>query len=116
MKRFPTTLAAGLNKGRKHRLALLVCVAVLVSAADLALVAAHRSREMAHRAQLVDALRPFHLNAANAASASAADHLFPAEATDSPQVVGWRPWLPGWLSYTLPHGAEEGDPTAYLRN
>ena len=103
MKRFPKILAAGLNKAWKRPVALLVCVALLVTAADLALMAALRCRETAHRASSADALRPFHLDAANA---SAADRPFSTGATGSLQAAGY-PWnlpLPRWSSFTLPYG------------
>ena len=109
MKRFPTILAAWLIKARKHPVALLACVALVVGAADLALMAAHRSHKTAYRAPLADALRPFHLDDA---SASAADHHFPAEATGSVHVVrGWIdfPWR--WFHFTLPFSGEEGGST-----
>jgi hypothetical protein len=108
MRRLSTILTTGLNKAWKSPLALLVSVAVVVTGADLALVATHRYREAAHRTQLADALRPFHVDASGA---SAADHPFPPEATGSPQVSGWDEILPGWPSYFLPFGAEKGTPT-----
>jgi hypothetical protein len=85
-------------------------VALLVTAADLALMAALRCRETAHRASSADALRPFRLDAANA---SAADRPFSAGATGSlpaPEIYWYTfPWR--WSSFTLPYGGEEGGPT-----
>lgn len=109
MKRLPTILAAGLNKARKHPVAILVCVALLVAAADLALMAAHRFRETAHPARLAHALGSLHLDAAGA---SGPNHPFPAEASGSMHVVKWRSLLPRWSTFTLPFGAEEGSRTA----
>jgi hypothetical protein len=103
MKRFPKILTAGLSKAWKRPLALLVCVTLLVTVADLALMTALRPRETAHRASSADALRPFHLDAANA---SAADRPFSTGATGSLQAAGY-PWnlpLPRWSSFTLPYG------------
>jgi hypothetical protein len=114
MKQFPTFLTAGLNKARKRPLALLVCVALLVTAADLALMAVHRLSKTANRARLADAVRPFHFDAA---SASAADHTTPAGATGIRQTGGWGLFPLRWSSFTLPYGAEEGrvtDPRRYL--
>jgi hypothetical protein len=120
MKRFPKILAAGLNKVLKHPLALLVGVALLVAAADVALVSAYQIRQEVNGGPRADALRPLHLDAA---SASAADHPITAEATSSlPPGMDWKDccWRPGgswtpfwlrWSSLTLPYGAEEGSPT-----
>jgi hypothetical protein len=108
MKRFPTILATGLNKARKRPVALLVCVALLVTVADLALMAAHRFHKTAHRASLADAVRPLHLEAA---SASAADHPLPAETTGSVPLVGWIDFPLRWPRFALPFGTEEGDRT-----
>ena len=89
-------------------MALLVSTAMLVTGADLALVATHRYREAAHRTQLADGLRPFHINASGT---SAGDHPFPPVGTASPQVSGWDEILPGWHSYFLPFGIEKDSPT-----
>jgi hypothetical protein len=105
MRRFPTILAAGFKKAWKRPVILLVCVVLLVTAADLALMAAHRSHQTAHRVPLADALRPFHLDAAGA---SAADHPFTTGATGSPQVTGWGLFPLRWSTFTLPFGAEDG--------
>ena len=105
MKRFPTILAVGLDKARKHPVALLVCVALLVTVADLALMAAHRFYKTAHRASMADAVRPLYLDAA---SASAADHPLQAEATGSVPLVGWIDFPLRWPRFALSFGTEEG--------
>ena len=104
MRQFPTILAAGLKKAWKRPVALLVCVALLVTAADLEMMAADRSHQTAYRVSLADALRPFHLNAAGA---SAADHPFSTGATGSPQVTGWGLFPLRWSTLTLPFGSED---------
>ena len=108
MRRFPTILTAGLEKAWKRPVALLACVALLITAADLAMMAAHRSHQTAHRVSLVDAIRPSHLDAARA---SAADHPFSTGATGSPQVTGWGLFPLRWSTLTLPFGAEDGGRT-----
>jgi hypothetical protein len=108
MKQFPTILAVGHNKARKRPLALLVGVAVLVSAVDLALVAVQQYRELAHRASVADAPRPMHLDAANA---SAADHSFAAEKTAIPPTAGWIDFPLRWFHFTMPYGDEKGGPS-----
>ena len=109
MKRFPIILAAEFNKARKRALAILVGVALFVTAADVALMAAYRSHVTAHRVPKADALRLLHVDAA---SASAADHPFPVEATGSPQVLrGWIDFPLRWFRFTLPFGAEASSRT-----
>jgi hypothetical protein len=116
MKRFPKILAAGLEKARKRPLAFLVCVGLLVAAADVALVGADRIRQTANRTRLADNVRLLHLHAA---STSAADYPFPAAASSSPQMMsGWIDFPLRWFRFTLPNGDEEGGPTdlrKYLR-
>jgi hypothetical protein len=108
MKRFPTILATWLNKARKRPVALLACVALLVGAADLALMAAHRFHQTAHAPRLGEAIQLFHLDGA---SASAADHPFSAEATRSSQPVGWIDFPLRWFRFTLPFGPQESGRT-----
>jgi hypothetical protein len=108
MKRFSMILVAGLNKARKRPVALLVCAALLVAAADLALMAAHRFRQPAYRASRHDAARPLHLDAP---SASAADYPLQAEPTGSLPMIGWIDFPLRWPRFALPFGTEEGGRT-----
>jgi len=108
MRRFPTILTAGLEKAWKRPVALLACVALLITAADLAMMAAHRSHQTVHRVSLADVPRSFHRGAAGA---SAADHPFSTGATGSPQVTGWGLFPLRWSTLTLPFGAEDGGRT-----
>jgi len=108
MRRFPTILAAGLKKAWKRPVALLVCVVLLVTAVDMALMAAHRSHQTACQVSLADTLHPFH---PDAVGVSAADQPISTGATASPQVTGWGLFPLRWSTFTLPFGTEDGGRT-----
>ena len=106
MKPFHTILATVLNKAWKRPLVLLVFLAVLVTSTGVVLLAVDRFRAPSNRAHQTDAVRPFRFDLA---SSSAADHPFPAKATEALQVRGGWGILPlRWSSFALPYSAEDG--------
>jgi hypothetical protein len=110
MKQIPSILATGFNKARKRRLALLFGVAVLVGAADLALVAVQHYRETASRDTMADFPSPQRLDVA---SASAADPTLPAEAAAIPPAAGWIDLPLRWFHFSMPYGDEKGGPSDF---
>jgi len=106
MKPFHTILATVLNKARKRPLVLSVFLAVLVTSTGVVLLAADRFREPSNRAHRAGAVRPLHFDGAGS---SAADHPFPAKASEVLQVRGGWGILPlRWSSFALPYSAENG--------
>jgi hypothetical protein len=94
----------------RRPLALLVTLALVVTAAGLALEVAYKAVDAARQAQRAESLRPF---GRVTLRATAAHRLVATNATDSLPAVGWSIRLPGWPSFYLP-SAEAPEWDQYL--